>query len=619
MSAQREADDEALPAAATSTLPSAVATTASARSERTAAEALEPVPDIRTSEPTEGFDRWLHAQLGRATAGVSPAALLLAYTDWLSHLALSPAKQVELVQKAWRKASRLALYLPHASRPDEPWCIEPLPQDRRFADPAWREPPFNVIAQGFLLVQQWWHNATTEVRGVSRHHEEVVTFITRQLLDIASPSNFVATNPEVLQRTARTLGGNLVQGARHWWDDWERMQAGRAAAGSEAYRVGEQLAITPGKVVMRNSLVELIQYAPTTATVHAEPVFILPAWIMKYYVLDLQPENSLVKYLVDQGHTVFCVSWKNPGEAERDYGMEDYLRMGLYEPLDAIGAVLPQRKVHAVGYCLGGTLLAIGAAAMARDNDKRLATVTLLAAQTDFSEPGEIGLFIDDSEVTFLEDIMFDRGYLAHGQMAGAFQLLRSNDLIWSRAVRDYLMGERTPINALMAWNQDATRMPYRMHSQYLHRLFLRNDLASARFRVAGKPVALGDIELPIYCLGAETDHVAPWRSVYKLHLLTDAEITFVLTTGGHNAGVVSPPGQPKRSHRVLTRKAGGRYIDPDVYLSHAERHDGSWWPHWQAWLARHSGPPAAPPTIGAPDAGYVALVDAPGRYVTMC
>ncbi|HJV62146.1 MAG TPA: alpha/beta fold hydrolase [Albitalea sp.] len=573
-------------------------------------------PDIRTSEPTEGFDRWLHAQLGRRTGGVSPAALLLAYADWLSHFALSPAKQAELMQKAWRKCARLALYLPHASSAEEPPCIEPLPQDRRFSHPAWKTWPFNLWSQSFLLTQQWWHNATTGVRGVSRHHEEVVTFVTRQLLDTLSPSNFVATNPEVLRRTLETFGTNLQEGWAHWWDDFQRAQAGRPPAGAEAFRVGENVAATPGSVVYRNRLIELIQYRPTTAKVHPEPVFILPAWIMKYYILDLQAHNSLVKYLVDHGHTVFCVSWMNPGEAERDDGMDDYLRKGLFQALDAISTIVPKRRIHAVGYCLGGTLLAMGAAAMARDGDDRLASLTLLAAQTDFSEPGEIGLFIDDSEVSFLEDIMFDRGYLTRGQMAGAFQLLRSNDLIWSRAVHDYLMGERTPMTDLMAWNADATRMPYRMHSQYLRGLFLRNDLAAARFRVGGKPVALRDIEVPVFCLGTTTDHVAPWRSVYKLHLLMDAEITFVLTTGGHNAGVVSPPGHPQRSYRLRVQAAGDKFIDADAYLARAQTRAGSWWPEWQSWLARHSSRPVAPPPMAAPDKGLVVLDAAPGRYV---
>ncbi|MGM9488178.1 PHA/PHB synthase family protein [Ideonella sp. YS5] len=573
-------------------------------------------PDSPAGEASEGFDRWLHAQLGHLTAGVSPAALQLAAVDWLSHLALSPAKQAELVHKAWRKAQRLALYLAHAHEPDAPRCIEPLPQDRRFADPAWRTWPYNVISQTFLLQQQWWHNATTGVRGVSRHHEEVVTFIARQLLDMISPANFVATNPVVARRTTATLGANLVQGALHWWHDFERQQAGRPPAGSEAFRVGENLAMTPGQVVMRNSLAELIQYAPATPKVAPEPILIVPAWIMKYYVLDLQAQDSLVKYLVDQGHTVFCLSWKNPVESDRDHGIEDYLRLGVFDALDAIGAICPKRPVHAVGYCLGGTLLAIGAAAMARDNDPRLATLSLLAAQTDFSEPGEIGLFVDDSEVSFLEDVMLDRGYLSRGQMAGAFQLLRSNDLVWSRAVRDYLMGERMPFTDLMAWNADATRMPYRMHSEYLRGLFLRNDLARARFRVGGRPVALADLDLPIFCLGTETDHVAPWRSVYKLQLLTECELTFVLTSGGHNVGVVSPPGHPGRHYRQLTRPSQGKYLDPELYLAQAEQHPGSWWPAWADWLARRSGKPVAPPALGAAARGYPALGPAPGAYV---
>lgn len=574
--------------------------------------------DLPVGTPTEGFDRWLHAQIGRQTAGISPAALALAYTDWLAHLAASPAKQAELVHKAWRKASRFALWLGRAGQPGCAPCIEPLPQDRRFADPAWQAPPFAALAQAFLLTQQWWHNATTGVRGVARHHEDVVTFITRQLLDTLAPSNFVATNPQVLARTAQAMGTNLWLGALNLWDDWERQQAGRPPAGVEAFRVGENLATTPGRVVMRNELAELIQYTPTTKAVHPEPVFILPAWIMKYYVLDLQPQDSLIRYLVDQGHTVFCVSWKNPGREERDFGMEDYLRLGLFESLEAIGAICGPRKVHAVGYCLGGTLLAIGAAAMARDDDERLASMTLLAAQTDFSEPGEIALFIDDSEVAFLEDMMFDRGYLAQGQMAGAFQLLRSNDLIWSRAVQSYLMGERPPVTDLMAWNADATRLPYRMHSDYLHGLFLRNDLAAARFKVGGRPVALNDIAVPVFVLGTETDHVAPWPSVYKIHLLSDAPITFVLTSGGHNAGVVSPPGHARRHYRLRMRGADGKHLDPEAFVASIAPVEGSWWPAWQRWLAERSGRPGKPPPLGASKAGRPVLGDAPGTYVLM-
>jgi polyhydroxyalkanoate synthase len=315
-----------------------------------------------------------------------------------------------------------------------------------------------------LLNQQWWHNVTHEVPGVTPHHEDVVSFATRQFLDLFSPSNFPFSNPEVIKRTAETGGANFIQGFQNWVEDVRRVAAGQPPAGSENFQVGRDVAVTLGKVVYRDDLAELIQYAPATETVLAEPVLIVPAWIMKYYILDLSPQNSLIRYLVGQGHTVFCISWRNPGAEDRNLTMADY-RSYVMAALAAVNAIVPDRKIHATGYCLGGTLLAITAAAMARASDDRLATVTLLAAQTDFTEPGELALFIDHSQVHYLESMMWNRGYLSADQMAGAFQLLRSNDLIWSRLVRDYLMGERAPMTDLMAWNADSTRMPYQMHS----------------------------------------------------------------------------------------------------------------------------------------------------------
>ncbi len=566
----------------------------------------------------DSFDRWLHGILARYTHAISPAALLLAYVDWIAHLGLSPAKQAELARKAWRKAYRLALFMPRSLSREAPPCIEPLDQDRRFSHPGWTQFPFNVISQSFLLTQQWWYNATSEVRGVSKHHEDIAVFVARQLLDIVSPSNFPSTNPEVLAKTMGTGGLNLYFGWLNWIAEFERVQAGRPPAGVEAFRPGETVAITPGQVVFRNRLMELIQYAPASAEVHAEPILIVPAWIMKYYILDLSPSNSLIRYLVEQGHTVFCISWKNPDAGDRDRGMEDYLRMGVGDALDAVNAIVPKQKVHAVGYCLGGTLLAMAAAALARDSDSRLASVTLLAAQTDFSEPGELGLFIEESQMMFLEDLMFDRGYLSAGEMAGAFQLLRSNDLVWSRMVHEFLMGERSPMTDMMAWNADTTRMPYRMHAQYLRRLFLNDDLAEGRYRVGGRPIVLSDIRVPMFVVGTATDHVAPWRSVYKIHLLTGAEITFVLTTGGHNMGIVSEPGHAGRSYQVLTRPADGKFHDADAYVAQAPRKPGSWWLEWQRWLAERSGPMGAPPTLGAPAKGYPAIEPAPGSYVLM-
>ena len=562
------------------------------------------------------LDTLANAWRARGTGGLSPAVGLLAWYDWALHLSLSPGKQRSLLEKSLQKQQRFARYAMRAAGArDCPACIEPLEQDRRFADPAWQQWPFNVIHQGFLLQQQWWHNATTGVRGVSRHHENMVTFAGRQWLDMWSPANFIWTNPEVLDAIKASGGANLWRGTMNFLDDARRLALDDAPAGAEGFEVGKDVAVTPGKVVFRNHLIELIQYTPTTPDVHAEPVLIVPSWIMKYYILDLSPQNSMVKYLVDQGHTVFILSWKNPTAADRDLGLEDYRRLGVMDALDTVTTIVPGRKVQAVGYCLGGTLLTIAAAAMARDGDERLQSLTLLASETDFRESGEIALFIDESQLAWLEASMWDKGYLDGKQMAGAFQMLNSRDLIWSRRVREYLLGERQTLNDLMAWNADVTRMPYRMHSEYLRRLYLGNDLAEGRYRVGGRPVALADIEVPMFIVGTVRDHVAPWPSVYKMHLLTDAELTFVLTSGGHNAGVVSEPGHPRRTFQIGTRAAGDRYVDPQLWHAETPLNDGSWWPAWQQWLGLRSTGRVTPPAMGGTQAP---LGDAPGTYVAM-
>jgi polyhydroxyalkanoate synthase subunit PhaC len=560
----------------------------------------------------------LHAATARFTAGVSPAALAQAYLDWATHLAYAPGKRVRLVDKAMRKAMRFGNYAQKyvLSGGKIENCIDPLPQDHRFTDEAWQKFPFNFVYQGFLLQQQWWHNATTGLRGVSKSHEDMVEFASRQMLDMFAPSNFPLTNPEILSRTVATGGLNLVRGFQNYMEDAERAIAGKRPVGADEFAVGRDVAKTPGKVVYRNRLIELIQYAPAGATVRPEPILIIPAWIMKYYILDLSPHNSLVRYLTEQGFTVFMVSWKNPGPQDRDLGMEDYRTLGVMSALTAVNAVLPDRKVHAVGYCLGGTLLAIAAAAMARDGDERFATLTLLAAQTDFTEAGEIMLMIDESQLAFLEDMMWEQGFLDSRQMAGAFQMLRSNDLVWSRLVHDYLLGERKPVTDLMAWNADATRMPYRMHAEYLRKLFLDNDLAEGRFEADSRPISLADIRAPIFAVGTERDHVAPWRSTYKIFLQVESDVTYLLTAGGHNAGIVSEPGHPGRIFRVATRRLTDHYIDPDSYYAGAPVIQGSWWPEWVAWLKDRSGPPSGAPAIGAPQSGYPPLGDAPGLYV---
>lgn len=598
--------------------PTGVSPVATAARQEVLAPSRPDAPDASNSA-AETFDRTLNYLAARQTLGLSPHALAEAWLDWAGHLATSPGKQLQLWHKGARKFARFARYLPECCMPGtgHTRCIEPLPQDKRFASPAWQQFPYNALYQAFLLQQQWWHNATTGVHGVSPQHEQQVSFAARQVLDVVSPSNMWFLNPDVLQRTIEEGGQNFVRGWMNFVDDMDRAVNGRLPAGAEDFVVGRNLAITPGKVVFRNHLIELIQYAPTTPDVHPEPILIVPAWIMKYYILDLRPENSLVRYLVSQGFTVFMISWKNPTAADRDLGMEDYRRDGIMAALDAISHIVPDQKVHATGYCLGGTLMAIAAAAMARDGDHRLGSLSFLAAQTDFHDAGELTLFINPSQVAFLEDVMAEQGYLDSSQMAGAFQLLRSQDLIWSRAVRDYLMGERQPLFDLMAWNADSTRMPFRMHSEYLRKLFLDNELAHGLYEVDGRPVALTDIRTPIFAVGTETDHVAPWRSSYKFHLLMDASITFLLTSGGHNAGIVSQPGRKGRRYRMATKQEHENYRDPDTWYAETPVSEGSWWPAWVEWIEEQSlGRRVAPPAMGAPDAGFPPLDDAPGFYV---
>jgi polyhydroxyalkanoate synthase len=565
-----------------------------------------------TAEPPDNVDRLLHAMIGRWTQGISPNGLALAWVDWCMHLALSPGKLNRLVEKAWTKDLRWLNYAIHSTlgMQVDP-CIEPLPQDRRFRSPEWQQWPYSLYQQAFLLNQQWWYNATTGIDGVTRHHEQVLAFAARQLLDLVSPVNFVATNPEVMAAALAEGGANFTRGALNLAHDAERQLADLPPAGADQFRPGHEVALTPGRVVFRNHLIELIQYAPATASVHAEPMLIVPAWIMKYYILDLSPHNSLVAWLVAQGHTVFMISWHNPTGADRDMGMNDYLHDGVRAAIDQVRTLVPDQKINTAGYCLGGTLLSIAAAAWGCDAHGPINSMTLLAAQTDFSEAGELTLFIDDSQIAWLEDLMWQQGFLDNRQMAGAFRLLRSHDLVWSVAVNQYLLGRRAPMTDLMAWNADTTRMPFRMHSDYLRKLFLDNDLFSGRYRVDGRPVALADLRLPLFAVATMTDHVSPWRSVHKLHLLSQCELQFVLTSGGHNAGIISEPGHPGRHYYTALHAPGACYIDSERWLDTAAEHDGSWWGEWQRWLARVSpGPQVAARAVGP------GLCAAPGTYV---
>ncbi|MFT3856524.1 MAG: alpha/beta fold hydrolase [Aquabacterium sp.] len=559
------------------------------------------------------IDQHVQGRIGQMVGGISPLQASLVYLDWLGHLMASPGKQLDIARGLLGDSQAAMLKL--SSAPREVEAADG--QYKRFASPGWAQWPYVAFAEGFRVLERAWESATHGVPGLNHRNEEAAAFAARQWLDVLCPANLPWLNPDVLKATQEEHGANLMRGAMNWLDDLHRMVHKLPPAGVEAYQVGKDVAITPGKVVYRNDLIELIQYSPATDKVYAEPVLIVPAWIMKYYILDLSPHNSLVKYLVEHGHTVFMISWKNPGTEDRDKGMEDYRVHGVMAALDTVCQIVPDRKVHGVGYCLGGTMLQIAAATMGREKDERLASMTLLAAQGDFSEAGELLLFINEAEVNLLEAIMAEQGYLRGSQMAGAFTLLHSNDLIWSRALKHYMLGVRDLPNDLMSWNADATRMPARMHSEYLHKLFLNNDLATGRYEVDGQPIWFTDIHVPCFAVGTVSDHVAPWKSVYKLHLLP-LDVTFVLTSGGHNAGIISEPGHPRRHFQLQHRPASDRYIAPEVWQQQAPTQEGSWWPSWQNWLAGHSSGKVAPPRMGLPGKKGQKLADAPGSYVLM-
>lgn len=562
------------------------------------------------------LDRLVRAQEARLTHGVSPTSVAGAMLEWWAHLARAPGKQAALVERALTDAARLSLFAwKKALMLEAEPLYAPAEEDRRFANGDWEPFPFSVLKQAHLALEAWWDDAATDVPGVAERTSERARFLIRQALDMAAPSNVPALNPTVIRRTLEDGGMNFARGAANLIEDAERRFTHKPPPGVERFHVGRDVAITPGAVVFRNHLIELIQYSPKTSDVIAEPILIVPAWIMKYYILDLSPHNSLVSYLVESGHTVFMISWRNPTAEDRNLSLDDYRRLGVMAALDAVNQIAPDQKVHGCGYCLGGTILSIAAATMARDGDDRLASLSLIAAQTDFAQAGELMLFVDESQLSYLEDMMWAQGFLDANQMAGAFQALRSNDLIWSRRIREYMLGERGELTDLMAWNADQTRMPYLMHAQYLRGLFLENRLSAGRFAVDGRIIVLSDITAPIFALGTIKDHIAPWRSVYKINLFADTEVTFALTNGGHNAGVVSQPGKAGRRHQIATRRPHEPYVDPDTWAERTPIVPGSWWPQWRAWLAARSSPKRVPPpAMGSPE--RPPLAPAPGTYV---
>ncbi len=568
------------------------------------------------------LDSTIHAM--SATMGLSPIALSLAWMDWGMHLASSPGRQMELTVAGLRQMQSLLaadmkeLEKKELSEKDlDAKEVAAKEADANGLD-AWKKWP--TLWQNGLQAAQDWCNQAAQVKGVSPHHVKMNQFFMGQMFAMMAAKNWPASNPEVWQATWASGGQNLLRGEQNWLQDQLRDQLHVPhEEGTVQYRPGKEVALTAGHVVYRNHLIELICYSPQTPEVHPEPIFIVPSWIMKYYILDLSPHNSMVNYLVQQGHQVFILSWNNPDAADRDLSMEDYLQLGIFDALQAIAKISGKAPVHAVGYCLGGTLLAIAAAALARtvkvkDADKMatLASVSLLAAQTDFAEPGEMGVLIDDSQVQMIEDLMAQTGYMTGAQMAGSFQFLNSRDLVWNKRLREYWLGVRDVGTDMMAWNADVTRLPARMHGEYLHQFFLENALAEGEYLVEGKPVSLLDIRQPLFVVGTVRDQVSPWHSVFKVLRLTRTEVTFLLASGGHNAGIVSEPGHPKRSYQIHTHPLQESTFSPEAWQQAMPVQQGSWWPAWQAWLATRSSAKRK----SKPVAKQFQLQAAPGSYV---
>ncbi|TVR96834.1 MAG: class I poly(R)-hydroxyalkanoic acid synthase [Rhodospirillales bacterium] len=565
---------------------------------------------------------WLSRQELLATpTPADPAAIAGSFAHLTGRMIADPAHlaraQVSLWQgfmELWQNTTLRMIGV------DAEPLYQPGERDRRFQHPAWRENEvFNHIKQSYLLVARWLDRTVHDVAGLDPRCRQKVEFYTRQFVSAVSPSNFAFTNPEVLQATLESCGENLIHGLRNLLADLERGHGALRIRQTDAsgFRVGDNVAATPGAVIYRNPVMELIQYAPSTDRVLNRPLLFVPPWINKYYLFDLG-DRSWVRWAVQQGHTVFMISWVNPGCDPADLDFEDYLREGPLAALDAIGEATGERRVDAVGYCVGGTLLAAAAALLADRGDRRLASLTLLASLLDFSEPGDLGVFIDEATITSLEERMARRGHLPAGELEVVFNLLRENDLIWSFVVNNYLLGRDPFPFDLLSWNADSTRMPYALHRFYLRNLFQRNLLAKPNgLAVDGCLIDLRRVDVPSYVLATRQDHIAPWRSAYKSVHLLSGPARFVLADSGHVAGVANPPGVGKYGHHAAATSDEPPPADPGAWFESSRRVDESWWPDWHAWIRMQGNSHWVAPRIPG-QGGLPVLEPAPGRYVRM-
>ncbi len=561
---------------------------------------------------------FLTKQAAEGSIGMSdPLNIGSAFLEMTTKMMTDPGKLAQASMSLWQ--DYLNLWQNTASRmlgaETEP-VIVPEREDRRFKDEAWSENEvFNFMKQSYLLTARWMQSTVNNVDGLDEKTAQKVDFYTRQFIDAFSPTNFVMTNPEVLRTTIETGGENLLNGLKNMLGDLERGKGSLRVSMTDmdAFTIGENIATTKGKVIFQNDLMQLIQYTPTTDKVLKRPLLFVPAWINKFYIMDLREKNSLVKWAVDQGHTCFMISWVNPDERLANKSFADYVIEGTTVAIDVIEKATGVPEVNAIGYCIGGTLLASTLAYCAAKGDDRIKSATFLTTMMDFSEPGELGVFIDEETICFLEKKMSERGYLEGSEMAGTFNMLRANDLIWSFVVSNYLLGKDPFPFDLLFWNSDSTRMPAVMHSFYLRNFYQKNRLKDPGGIVLGDvPIDLGKIKTPTYFLSAREDHIAPWLSTYKGTQLLGGPNRFVLAASGHIAGVINPPAGNKYCYWVNDRKPPK---DPDAWLEKSVEKEGSWWPDWDAWMRKLSGKDM----VAAREEGcgvYKPIEPAPGSYV---
>ena len=530
---------------------------------------------------------------------------------WLA----DPQRAVELQARLGK--AYLDLWASAAKRlagEEGPPVVAPAPNDKRFADPEWTSNQFfDFLKQAYLLSARWADGMVADAAGLDPHTKQKAGFYVRQIANALSPSNFVLTNPELLRETLLSNADNLVRGMRMLAEDIEAGGGDLRIRQSDAsmFAVGRNLATTPGKVIFQNDLMQLLQYAPSTATVRKRPLLIVPPWINKFYVLDLTPKNSFIKWCVDQGLTVFCISWVNPDASLAQKTFEDYVREGPLAALDAVKQATGEGKVDAIGYCVGGTLLSVALAAMAARRDERITSATLFASQVDFTHAGDLKVFVDEEQVKAIEERMAQRGYLEGRAMATVFNLLRSNDLLWPYVINNYLKGKSPFPFDLLYWNADATRMPAANHSFYLRNCYLDNRLSKGEVVIGNTPIDLKSIKVPIYNLATREDHIAPAKSVLLGSKFFGGPVRFVLSGSGHIAGVVNPP--EKQKYQYWTG-AKPRNADLDGWLAKAKERPGSWWPDWLAWLRKQSSAEAPARVPG--DSKLKPIADAPGSYV---